>query len=459
MASTSDVADILDLKPRRAQTALETILGKPSAARTSSSSSASLPLSALPPGGPAGAVAPGAAAGGAVAREILSLQRTAARMMPELAGMLPVAPVAVAPEASALKEKRRIVAGGADHNKWVWAQFANPARGDAFTLPHWVRKSETDDEYEYARYNRAVEVPRYTDDEYARLFACADWTRDETDALFDLAQRYDVRWPVVADRWEHGRPRSMEELKERYYSVAARVVEIHARPDEDLSDHPLRRFQYNRKSEEERKAAADKLWSRTREQIEEEEELLQVCRRIAEQNKRAYKEQRRSSLVMQQFGAFASPSFAEPPAPKPPRKRQRRVDDDDDDEADDDASQASSAAAAPPAAATPARERPERSSTGGGDKSKHAHTMRAFLRSQDMLLPQHPKETTKQIVEIMEKLGVPHHPITFVPLVVPTQAVAETYKKLRADIALLIEMRKNLSYKDYLGKVSAPMKK
>lgn len=42
----------------------------------------------------------------------------------------------------------------------------------------------------------------------------------ETDTLFELCQRFDLRWPVIHDRWpSHLTARSIEDLKERYYSV------------------------------------------------------------------------------------------------------------------------------------------------------------------------------------------------------------------------------------------------
>lgn len=42
------------------------------------------------------------------------------------------------------------------------------------------------------------------------------WTKEETDQLFDLCQRFDLRFIVVADRFPSSR--TVEELKDRYYS-------------------------------------------------------------------------------------------------------------------------------------------------------------------------------------------------------------------------------------------------
>lgn len=42
------------------------------------------------------------------------------------------------------------------------------------------------------------------------------WTKEETDELFDLCERFDLRFIVIADRFPSSR--TVEELKDRYYS-------------------------------------------------------------------------------------------------------------------------------------------------------------------------------------------------------------------------------------------------
>lgn len=42
------------------------------------------------------------------------------------------------------------------------------------------------------------------------------WTKEETDKLFDLCERFDLRFIVIADRFPTSR--TVEELKNRYYS-------------------------------------------------------------------------------------------------------------------------------------------------------------------------------------------------------------------------------------------------
>lgn len=42
------------------------------------------------------------------------------------------------------------------------------------------------------------------------------WTKEETNELFDLCGRFDLRFVVIADRFPSSR--TVEELKDRYYS-------------------------------------------------------------------------------------------------------------------------------------------------------------------------------------------------------------------------------------------------
>lgn len=48
------------------------------------------------------------------------------------------------------------------------------------------------------------------------------WTREETDYLMELCDKYDLRFILVQDRWDRDRfkvERSVEDIKERYYMI------------------------------------------------------------------------------------------------------------------------------------------------------------------------------------------------------------------------------------------------
>jgi len=121
------------------------------------------------------------------------------------------------------------------------------ARGkDALQLSHWERAAAEFPDYPFARFNKKIDIVRYTDDDYQRLLAApadasagspdARWTREMTDALFDLCRRYDLRWPVIRDRFPW-RSITVEELKQRFYTVMARVIRarINAMPQHTKS--------------------------------------------------------------------------------------------------------------------------------------------------------------------------------------------------------------------------------
>jgi DNA methyltransferase 1-associated protein 1 len=117
-------------------------------------------------------------------------------------------------------------------------EFANEARTDALKLRHWAKaESDPQAEYPFRKYDVPTPVFTYNDDEYTRLLSSTfpvnrshdslglnkylpsdlpvpgedgepgeSWSREETDYLFDLLREYDLRWYVVADRWEFGGP-------------------------------------------------------------------------------------------------------------------------------------------------------------------------------------------------------------------------------------------------------------
>jgi len=63
-----------------------------------------------------------------------------------------------------------------------------------------------------AKFNVRIDVPFYTDIEYDTYFRDHHWSRAETDYLFDLCRQYDLRFIVIADRydWKEQPNRSME---------------------------------------------------------------------------------------------------------------------------------------------------------------------------------------------------------------------------------------------------------
>ena len=122
----------------------------------------------------------------------------------------------------AFKSKRASAMKG----KWVWAPFTNSARpkeegNSAFF--HWVKADVQYSDYPYAKFNVKLDPVIFSDDEYEHLLKSEKWTRAETDHLMYICYKYDLRWPVVADRYTLTPTRRTEDIQERYYSIVTKI--------------------------------------------------------------------------------------------------------------------------------------------------------------------------------------------------------------------------------------------
>ncbi|KAI8062221.1 hypothetical protein BC940DRAFT_309094 [Gongronella butleri] len=195
----------------------------------------------------------------------------------------------------------------------VWSErpFLHPARNDALILKHWVREDRQleDQDYHFAKFNRVIDIIEYTDDDYEKNLTDTDWSKEETDYLFKLCRQFDLRFPVIADRYNFGSTaRTMEDLKDRYYSVNRKLIKVRGGLREDVYDNRLDRqtllqyYSFDKNKEAERKQALLRLYQRTPEQVEEEELLFLEARRM-EENKEALtiqREQLYSTLHLEQ---------------------------------------------------------------------------------------------------------------------------------------------------------------
>ena len=214
--------------------------------------------------------------------------------------------------------------------------FANSARKDGLILRHWRRKGdvvnggaampvtpadsnaasemETDDKAPptvpdayWAKYNVKVARPQYTDEQYETHLKSDDWSKEETDYLVDLATEFDLRWIIIGDRYDYKpreqlksdedsmavtptpKPRTQEDLKARYYDVAAKTMVL-PNPLSSMAatefDAPEKMTKFDPEQETKRKRYAELLLSRTKDEKEEEEHLLrELSRIVANQDK------------------------------------------------------------------------------------------------------------------------------------------------------------------------------
>lgn len=227
-------------------------------------------------------------------------------------------PIAIVPEISAFKKRR--VASRIKAQKWENAPFTNSARTDGLVLKHWRKKVEApirpegegdvmmEDSVEpvlensaFAKYNVHVQTPEYDEEQYKELLQNEEWTKHETDYLVGLVKEFDLRWPVIWDRYEYQLPaipdgenaeaalarippqRTLEDLKQRYYQVAAEMLKAN-RPLETMNNVEFETYEqmkaFNPEQEVLRKKFAEAAFNRTPEEAREEESLLLELKRI-----------------------------------------------------------------------------------------------------------------------------------------------------------------------------------
>jgi len=85
----------------------------------------------------------------------------------------------------------------------------------------------------------------------------------------------------------------MQDLKDRYYSVQRKLIELNKQPNEDLSSNPLIRHPYNADQDRERKRQNELLFQRSQTQVHEEESLMQEWFRLDNAYKKHVKEAQR----------------------------------------------------------------------------------------------------------------------------------------------------------------------
>ena len=53
------------------------------------------------------------------------------------------------------------------------------------------------------------------------------WNRTETDTLFELCKRFDLRWTVIEDRWPSNLKKySIEDMKKKFYNITNALKKV-----------------------------------------------------------------------------------------------------------------------------------------------------------------------------------------------------------------------------------------
>ena len=238
-------------------------------------------------------------------------------------------PIAIVPEVTQFKKRRLAIRKPAE--RWEQRPFRNSGREDpSLILRHWRRieqkqggdvhmdgqddaekPAEEIEDSAFAKFNVLISIPQYSDDQYQQVLRNTDWSKEETDYLMMLVRDFELRWPLIWDRYEWTPPatngeaeadgdeskaiipaiqaRSMEDLKARYYEIASKMmaaqkpVQYMTQPEYAL--HEVMSH-FNPQQEKARKEFAINSLARTPEEFREEESLLLEIKRILARNER-----------------------------------------------------------------------------------------------------------------------------------------------------------------------------
>uniref|UniRef100_A0A667WGQ4 DNA methyltransferase 1-associated protein 1 n=1 Tax=Myripristis murdjan TaxID=586833 RepID=A0A667WGQ4_9TELE len=292
---------------------------------------------------------------------------------------------------------------------WKWMPFTNPARRDGAIFHHWRRITEEGKDYPFARFNKAVQVPVYSEQEYQMYLHDDGWTKAETDHLFDLCKRFDLRFIVVHDRYDHQqyRKRSVEDLKERYYSICGKLTKVRAQ-----SGTEPKIYIFDAGHERRRKEQLEKLFNRTPEQVAEEEYLIQELRKIETRKKEREKKAQDLQKLIKAADTTTELRRAEKRVSKKKLPQKRET------------------------------EKPAVPET-AGIKFPDVKSAGVTLRSQRMKLPSSVgQKKIKAIEQILTEQGVDLNPM-------PTEEIVQMFNELRSDLVLVYELKQAHSNCEY----------
>ncbi|ELU18095.1 hypothetical protein CAPTEDRAFT_174434 [Capitella teleta] len=293
---------------------------------------------------------------------------------------------------------------------WKWMPFTNPARKDGAVFHHWRRVADEGVDYPFARFNKSVDIPTFSDVEYHQHLHDEGWTRAETDHLLELANRFDLRFIAMHDRWDEQQfvKRSVVDLKERYYHISNTLARIRSVPGQELKIRV-----YDADHERRRKEQLDKLFNRTPEQIEEEEYLISELKKIEQRKKEREKKTQDLQKLITAADSNMEARRSERKATKKKVQQQQKI--------------------------REANLNPESTSIKFPDFKQSG----VSLRSQRMKLPAAVgQKKSKAIEQVLDELGLEHNPM-------PTEDIVTGFNELRQDIVLLYELKLALANCEY----------
>jgi len=195
--------------------------------------------------------------------------------------------------------------GSKNNSNWVWSPFTNPARKDNLKLVHWQRAEDVNKDYDFAKFNQNIDIVEFTEDEYNNLIKPNDrnWNYEQTRYLWDLIKRYELRFIVIMDRFdeENYGERTVESLKDRYYSVARTILE-----HRKMFDHPIIKSGYNYEQEMKRRTYLEKTMNKSFAELREENYLFEMAENL---NKKMEKNEKFENAIHQKLNELKLPTF------------------------------------------------------------------------------------------------------------------------------------------------------
>ncbi|CAG9477770.1 conserved Plasmodium protein, unknown function [Plasmodium vivax] len=181
---------------------------------------------------------------------------------------------------------------------------ANRADRNAFD------EDKVEDDYSFERFNKKINIIKYTDEFYEKEIKNMNpkWTKEETDYLFKLCEKYECHFVIVHDVYDEKYKRSIEEIKDRFYSVSKKVIEDlydqkikleEAKKVKNSSDilklkeakakHPLVKFTYNIEADIERKNLIHKTYTVSKKDVMLEEMTMENIKKFENKIKQELK--------------------------------------------------------------------------------------------------------------------------------------------------------------------------
>lgn len=281
-------------------------------------------------------------------------------------------------------------------------------------MQHWIKAANANrSTYPFAYTEKHDSVIKYTDEEYDKYLADLDpdWSKEETDYLMDLCQQYNMRFILITDRYSYQqKSRSMEDLKDRYYTICRTLAKERA-----SGQDPLYQYAFDKTREVERKQALETLAGRTKEQMDEEAALLVEIQRIKQNEARLEREKEGVMHLLAQLPVSShgdtNNTAANNSTSEHSKKRRRSGIDDQ-------------------------SKKSRRSSSVAEVSTLPKEKLVPGVHVQSQRLPATKGNMHAKVLKVMNELGVGPRPV------MPTAAVCHGFERLQTSIATMFELKK-----------------